>query len=65
MHQISGAPRSYRHRGHTIEPLSTRVGSPLGWCYWLACPDNGGDSWYARSLTEARETIEADAPGIR
>ena len=60
MHRSSDTPRTYRHRGHTIEALSTRVCGPEGWRYWLVCPDNGAASWYAHSLAETRETIAAD-----
>jgi hypothetical protein len=30
MQRISYTPRAYRHRGHMIEALSTRVCSPAG-----------------------------------
>jgi len=52
-------PRTYRHRGHTIEPLPSRVCGPEGWLYWRVIPDNGEACWDARSLAEARETIAA------
>jgi hypothetical protein len=51
-------PRAYTYRGHTIEPLPSRVCGPEGWCYWLVCPDSGVPSWQARSLADAREGIE-------
>lgn len=57
MHRIIDTPRTYRHRGHTIEQLHSRVCGPDGWMYWLICPDNGEAGWYARSLTDARDSI--------
>lgn len=52
--------RKYRHRGHTIEPLPSRVCGPEGWLYWLVCADSGEGSWYARSLADARDSIRAN-----
>ena len=51
---------AYRYRGHTIEPLHSRICGPEGWLCWLVCPDNGEASWYARSLAEARDSIRAE-----
>lgn len=60
MHRIIHAPRTYRHRGHRIVAIP-RVAGPDGWRDWLVCPDNGGASWYAASLADARKVIEAEA----
>lgn len=57
-------PRTYRHRGHTIEPLLSRVCGPEGWLYWRVCPDNREDCWDARSLPDARETIDAELEAL-
>lgn len=57
MRRTNRTPSTYRHRGHTIEPLHSRVCGPEGWLYWLVIPDNESAGWYARSLAEARETI--------
>lgn len=54
-------PCAYSYRGHRIEPLSLRIAGSEGWLRWLVCPDNGAESWYARSLAEAREAINATA----
>lgn len=51
-------PRTYIYRGHTIEPLPSRVCGPECWFDWLVCPDSGASGWYARSLADAREVID-------
>jgi hypothetical protein len=52
----------YRYKRHSIEPLPSRVCGTDGWLYWLVCPDNGAGSWYARSLADARESINSKDP---
>lgn len=67
MHRIKDTPKTYRHRGHTIEPLSCRVCGPEGWLYWRVIPDiadNGEACWDARSLPDARETIDAELEAL-
>ncbi|MFN4864792.1 MAG: hypothetical protein ACK5GZ_00490 [Cyanobium sp.] len=40
--------------------MHSRVSGPEGWLSWLVCPDyNPEGSWYARSLGDARESINA------
>lgn len=60
MDQQSNRTRTYHYRGHRIEPLHSRVCSPVGWMTWLVCPDYDPEgSWYARSLSDARQSIKA------
>jgi hypothetical protein len=54
----------YRYKRHRIERLSSRVCGTDGWLSWLVCPDNGAESWYARSLADARESINFKAPAM-
>jgi hypothetical protein len=60
MHRINDDSRTYRHKRHTIELLSNRVSGPDGAYHWLVIPDRWGESWYSRSLADARETINAE-----
>lgn len=62
MHRISDTPRAYRHKCHTIEACNS-VFSSWGRMNWFVCADMSSDgtekSWYARSLADARDSIEA------
>lgn len=60
MHRINDDSRSYRYKRHSIERLSNRVIGPDGAFHWLVVPYRWGEAWYARSLTDAREAINAE-----
>lgn len=60
MHKTSDFPCNYRHLGYTIEPLSLRMGSCVGWVYWNIFRPDDSHVCYAKSLREAREIIQED-----
>ena len=51
---------TYRHKRHSINRLSSSVIGPDGAHHWLVVPDRCSESWYARSLADAREAIDAE-----
>ena len=61
MHRINDDSRTYRHKRHNIVRLSRSVLCPDGAYHWLVVPDRWAESWYARSLDDAREAINAEA----
>ena len=60
MHVVNSDFRAYRHKRHSIERLSISVVGPDGAYRWLVCSDRKGEAWYAGSLADARESIDAE-----
>lgn len=60
MYRSIEAPGVYRYKRHSIECLSRSVLCSDGAYHWLVCPDRWEGAWYARSLADAREAINAE-----
>jgi hypothetical protein len=55
-------PRTYRHRGYVVEAIALQVCGCNGWLRWSISPPDGPVFW-ASTLAEARQLIEADRLG--
>ena len=60
MYRSNQTPGTYCHRRHSIKRLSSNVIGPDGAYRWLVCPDRNGETWYARSLADACNEIDAE-----
>ena len=58
MHLSNRFPRSYRHRGYDITPLTSRVAGVTGWLNWVVYSPDGNRLAEAESLRQGRELIE-------
>lgn len=64
MYKIQNRPGIYRHRGYQVEAID-RVVSYRGWLYWAVLPPSDAEeSFYAKSLNEARELIDESISSV-